>query len=49
MFFYLIANAIESNFSTIFDKIIVEVFKSAVLKVPERTDKKKDFSLDSDS
>lgn len=49
MFFYLIANAIESNFSQVFDKIIPEVYKSATLKVPEKTEKKKDFSLDSDS
>lgn len=36
MFFYLIANAIEANFSSIFDKIIPEVFKSAALKAPNK-------------
>jgi hypothetical protein len=34
MFFYLIANAIENNFSNVFENIIPEVFKSAVLKAP---------------
>lgn len=48
MFFYLIANATESQFDGVFDQIIPEVLKSAVLKVPEKTEKK-DFSLDSDS
>lgn len=36
MFFYLIANAIEANFSNVFDNIIPEVFKSAALKAPEK-------------
>ena len=36
MFFYLIANAIEANFSSIFDQIIPEVFKSAALKTPNK-------------
>ena len=49
MFFYLLANAIENDFSSIFDKIIPEVVKSATLKTPERPKKNKDFSLDSDS
>ena len=49
MFFYLIANATGSQFDVVFDKIIPEVFKSAVLKVPEKKNEKKDFSLDSDS
>lgn len=48
MFFYLVANAIESEFDFVFDKIIPEVFKSAVEKVPEKKPKN-DFSLDSDS
>jgi len=34
MFFYLLANAIENDFSIIFDKIIPEVVKSATLKTP---------------
>ena len=34
MFFYLIANATESQFDCVFDQIIPEVLKSAVLKVP---------------
>ena len=36
MFFYLIANATESQFDNVFDQIIPEVLKSAVLKVPEK-------------
>lgn len=49
MFFYLVANAIEGNFSNVFPQIIPEVFKSATLKAPPKEEKKKDFSLDSDS
>lgn len=49
MFFYLLANAIENDFSSIFEKILPEVIKSATLKTPQKPEKKKDFSLDSDS
>lgn len=47
VFFYLLATAIETEFSAIFDKILAEVLKSAEhdASVPH----KKTFSLDEDS
>jgi hypothetical protein len=49
-YFYLLANAIGSEFETIFDKIIVEVLKQCNVEITMGKDKKdKGFSLDSDS
>ena len=48
-FFYLIANAIESQFETVFENIINEVLNACKLWEPEKKGKNNEFSLDSDS
>jgi hypothetical protein len=48
-FFYLVANAIGSQFDNVFDNIIGEVLSACKLWEPEKKEKKNEFSLDSDS
>lgn len=48
-YFYLLANAIGSEFETIFDKIVVEVLKQCNVEILIGKKKETGFSLDSDS